>query len=94
MNLAYTILFALPLGLLIRRQSIAILSYLLAGSYLFGFQHTSVMLSWLGHEKPSAFGKFPEEFPAVAETSEAIGYMVINVVTQAIPRPRSCSSAT
>jgi hypothetical protein len=44
-NLAYTILFALPLGLLIRRQSTAILSYLLAGSYLLGFQHTSVMLS-------------------------------------------------
>lgn len=45
MNLAYTALFALPLGLLIRRQSAAILSYMLAGSYLLGFQDSSVMLS-------------------------------------------------
>jgi hypothetical protein len=50
--LAYTILFALPLGSLVRRQSTAVLSYLLAGSYLLRFQQTSVMLSGSATRSP------------------------------------------
>jgi hypothetical protein len=92
-NLAYTILFVLPLGLLIRRQSTAILSYMLAGSYLLGFQHTSVMLSGSATRSPRLSAGSPRSSQPSPKTSEAIGYMVINVVTQAIPRPRSCSSA-
>jgi hypothetical protein len=80
MNLIYTVLVALPLGLFLPSRSTALLAYLLAGSYLFSFQTTSVILDWLGHVSPSAFGPFPEGFPAKASTSEMIGYGVVNAV--------------
>ncbi len=78
MNLIYTVLVALPLGLLISSQSTAILTYLLAGSYLFSFQNTSVLLGWLGHDSRPAFGPFPEGFPVEAATGEVLGYGVVN----------------
>lgn len=80
MNVIYTVLVALPLGLFVASRSTAILSYLLIGSYVFSFQSTSVLLSWLGHESPSAFGPFPEAFPAKASTSELFGYGAVNAV--------------
>ena len=78
MNLIYTVLVALPLGLFISSRSTAILTYLLIGSYLFSFQSTSVLLSWLGHGSDPAFGPYPEAFPAKAVTGEVIGYGVVN----------------
>lgn len=80
MNLVYTVLIAFPLGYFIQTRSTALLSYLLAGSYLFSYQNVGVILDWLGHVSPSAFGPFPEDFPAKASTSETIGYGVINLV--------------
>ena len=80
MNLIYTVLVALPLGLLISSRSTAILTYLLIGSYLFSFQNTSVLLSWLAHRDPSAFGPFPEGFPAESSNGELVGYGVINLL--------------
>ena len=80
MNLIYTALVALPLGLFLTSRSTAVLSYLLIGSYLFSFQNTSVLLSWLGHGSDPAFGPYPEGFPAEAATGEVIGYGVVNAV--------------
>ena len=80
MNLIYTVLVALPLGLFISSRSTALLTYLLVGSYLFSFQNTSVLLGWLGHSDRPAFGPFPEGFPAEAATGEVIGYGVVNAV--------------
>ena len=80
MNLIYTVLLALPLGLLVASRSTAILTYLLIGSYLFSFQNTSVLLNWLGHGSDPAFGPYPEAFPAKAATGEVIGYGVVNVL--------------
>jgi hypothetical protein len=80
MNLIYTVLVALPLGFFLSSRSTAVLSYLLVGSYLFSFQSTSLVLEWLGHKSPSAFGPFPEGFPAEAATSEVMGYGVVNAV--------------
>ena len=80
MNLIYTVLVALPLGLFISSRSTAVLTYLLLGSYLFSFQNTSVLLGWVGHSSRPAFGPFPEGFPAEAVTSEVIGYGVVNAV--------------
>jgi hypothetical protein len=80
MNLIYTVLVALPLGLFISSRSTAVLSYLLVGSYLFSFQSTSVLLGWLGDSSTPAFGPSPEGFPAQAVTSEVIGYGVVNAV--------------
>ena len=80
MNLIYTVLVAFPLGFFVRDRSTALLSYLLFGSYLFSYQSTSVLLDWLGHSSPSAFGPFPDDFPAKASRSEFAGYGVVNLV--------------
>lgn len=80
MTLIYTVLIALPLGYFVRTRSTALLSYLLAGSYLFSYQNTGVLLDWLGHSSPSAFGPFPDDFPAKASPSETLGYGVVNLV--------------
>lgn len=83
MNLIYTVLVALPLGYLVRQRSSAVLWYLLADSYVLGFQHTSVLLDWLGHRAPYAFGPPPDRFPAVADTGETLRYAAINVLITA-----------
>lgn len=80
MNLIYTVLVALPLGFFLSSRSTAILSYLLIGSYLFSFQSVGVLLDWLGHNSPSAFGPFPDGFPAKASTSQYLGYGIVNAV--------------
>ncbi|CAN5617140.1 hypothetical protein BH11ACT8_BH11ACT8_31230 [soil metagenome] len=80
MNLVYTVLVAFPLGFFIASRSTAVLGYLLAGSYLFSYQSTGVLLDWLGHSSPSAFGPFPDGFPARASHSETIAYGVLNLV--------------
>ena len=80
MNLIYTVLVALPLGLFVSSRSTALLSYLLVGSYLFSFQNTSVLLGWLGSQDRPAFGPFPDGFPAEAATGEVIAYGVVNTV--------------
>ena len=80
MNLIYTVLVALPLGLWISSRSTAVLSYLLIGSYLFSFQNTSVLLSWLAHRDRPAFGPFPEGFPAESANVEVFGYGVVNLL--------------
>ena len=38
------------------------------------------MIDWLGHTGPSAFGPFPDDFPAKASSSETIGYGLVNLV--------------
>ncbi|HET8600855.1 MAG TPA: hypothetical protein VFL99_11050 [Segeticoccus sp.] len=78
MNVIYTVLVALPLGVLLPSRSTAILTYLLVGSYLFSFQSTNLVLDWLGHSSPSAFGPFPDDFPAVSSNSAVFGYGVVN----------------
>ncbi len=83
MNLIYTILIALPLGYFVKTRSTAVLAYLLAGSYLFSYQSTIVLLDWFGHESPSAFGPFPDDFPAKASGSETLGYGLVNLAITA-----------
>ena len=80
MILVYTVLFALPIGLLIHRRSTAILTYLAVGAWVFTFQTTSVLLGWLAHEGRSAFGPFPSAFPAVHDSVELFGYAAVNLV--------------
>ena len=83
MNLIYTLLLAFPLGFFVQTRSTALLGYLLAGSYLFSFQSTGCS-DLAGHSSPSAFGPFPDGFPAKASTSETIGYGVVNLVITVI----------
>jgi len=84
MTLIFTILIAFPLGYFVKTRSTAVLAYLLAGSYLFSYQSTIVLLDWFGHESPSAFGPFPDAFPAKASSSETLGYGLINLAITAV----------
>ncbi len=84
MNLIFTVLIAFPLGYFVRNRSTAVLAYLLAGSYLFTYQSTIVLLDWFGHESPSAFGPFPDDFPAKASSGETLGYGLINLAITAV----------
>ncbi len=80
MNLVYTVLLALPIGLLVHRRSTAILTYLAVGAWIFTFQTASLVLSWLAHQGRSAFGPFPTAFPAVHDSAELYGYAAVNLV--------------
>lgn len=80
MILVYTVLFALPIGLLIHRRATAILTYLAVGAWIFSFQTASLVLSWLAHTGRSAFGPFPSAFPAVHDSAELYGYAAVNLV--------------
>ncbi len=84
MNLIFTILIAGPLGYFVKTRSTAVLTYLLVGSYLFTYQSTIVTLDWFGHESPSAFGPFPDDFPAKASSSETLGYGLVNLAITAV----------
>lgn len=79
MNLIYTVLIAFPLGYFVQIRSTAVVTYLVAGSYLFSYQSTIVLLDWFGHSSPSAFGPFPDDFPARASSSETLGYGLVNL---------------
>jgi hypothetical protein len=63
MNLLFTVLAAFPLGLLVRRRQLAILTYLIVGSFLFTFQTLGVLLTWMSGGKGigggSGFGDAP-----------------------------------
>ena len=80
MNIIYTVLFALPIGLLVRPRGTAVLAYLAVGSWVFAFQSVTVLLSWLGHDGRSAFGPFPTALPAASDSSEVFGYGAVNLV--------------
>ena len=84
MILVYTVLFALPIGLLIHRRAPAILTYLAVGAWVFTFQTASLVLSWLAHEGRSAFGPFPSAFPAVHDSAELYSYAAVNLVITTI----------
>lgn len=84
MNLIYTILVALPLGYFVKVRAHAVLGYLLFGAYLFAMQCTSVILDWLGDNRPLAFGPAPTDFPAKSSTREMVSYGLVNLVITVI----------
>lgn len=80
MNIVYALLVAFPLGYVVPRLSVALLGYLLAGSWLFTYQSVGVLLDWLSDSRPVAFGPSPTQFPISYSTSEYVGYGVVNLV--------------
>ena len=48
MNLIYTVLLAFPIGFFVRSRGIAVLSYLLAGSYVFAYGHVNLVITLAG----------------------------------------------
>jgi hypothetical protein len=53
MNLFFTALGALPLGLLVGRRHWALFTYLLVDSFFFSFQTLNVLLTWMSGGKGS-----------------------------------------
>jgi hypothetical protein len=85
MNLLFTVLGALPLGLLVGRRHAALVSYLLVDSFLFSFQTLNVLLTWMSGGKGigggSGFGDSPTGgFPLDYAQGEVIAYGVVNLL--------------
>jgi hypothetical protein len=85
MNLLFTLLGALPLGLLVRRRHVAVLTYLLVDSFLFSFQTLTVLLTWMSGNQGigggSGFGDAPAgTFPISYAHGEVVAYGVVNLL--------------
>jgi len=84
MNIAFTILAALPLGLLVRNRGTAVLAFVVADLFVFTFQTLDVLLNWMagnrGLDGAQAFGPSPAAFPIPYAGSEVIAYGVVNLV--------------
>ena len=88
MNLLFTVLGALPIGLLVHRRHVAVLTYLVVGSFVFSFQTFGVLLTWMSGQKGlgggSGLGAAPTgSFPIHYATGELIAYGVVNLVITA-----------
>jgi hypothetical protein len=80
MMLIYTLLCALPLGLLIRDRGTAVGTYLGAGAFVFTFQSVGLVLDYLAHRNHPAFGPFPDELPIDYSDSDYAGYGLVNLL--------------
>jgi hypothetical protein len=83
MNIAFTILVALPLGLLVRSRGTALLAYLIADLFVFTFQTLDVLLNWMAGKSAiggaNAFGPSPDAVPIHYSESEVIAYGIVNL---------------
>lgn len=83
MNIIFTVLFAFPIGFLVRKRGLAIVGFLAADAILFSFQTLGVLLDWLGPTQGSdgkAFGPKPTGFPVAYSSSELSAYGLVNLV--------------
>jgi len=83
MNIIFTVLFAVPIGFLVKERGIAILTFLALDAILFTFQTLSVLLNWLGPTQGmagNAFGPKPSGFPAAFSQSELTAYGLLNLL--------------
>jgi hypothetical protein len=85
MDLFFTALGALPLGLLVGRRHWALFTYLLVDSFLFSFQTLNVLLTWMSDGKGigsgSGFGDAPTgSFPIDYAKGDVIAYGVVNLL--------------
>ncbi len=88
MNLVFTLVASLGIGFFVRQRSTAVVSYLIAASFLFTFQTLEVLLNWMagnsGINGSGAFGPSPNGFPITYQQSEVIAYGVVNLVIVAV----------
>jgi hypothetical protein len=89
MNLLFTLLGALPLGLLVPHRHLALLTYLVIDSFLFTFQTLDVLLTWMsggqGLARGSGFGDPPAGgFPIDYARAEVVAYGVVNLLITTI----------
>jgi hypothetical protein len=77
-NVAFTLLFAFPLGFLIRRRATAIVTYVLAESFLFTFQTAFLVMKWVDGD-PHAFGDRGRDW-STEQYGMFTSYLVLNGV--------------
>jgi hypothetical protein len=83
MNIIFTVLFAFPVGFLVRRRGLAVVGFLAADAILFTFQTLGVLLDWLGPTQGmsgEAFGPKPSGFPVEYSNGELTAYGLVNLV--------------
>lgn len=85
MNLIFTLLAAFPLGFLVTRRQIALMAYLIVGSFVFSLQSLNLLLTWMsggsGLGGSSGFGDKPSgPFPIDYSSSEVVAYGVVNAI--------------
>ncbi len=78
MNVIYTLLVALPVGLLVRDRSTALISYLISGSFVVTFQTANLLMEWVDGDE-SGLGKHGSGFH-----TEFGAYMVVNSVVTVV----------
>jgi hypothetical protein len=84
MNVIFSIFASLGIGFFVRKRSTALVSYLIADSFLFTFQTLDVLLNWMhgknGVTGDAAFGPFPTGLPLDYKESEVYAYGIVNLV--------------
>jgi hypothetical protein len=81
-NVVFTLLVALPIGFFVRRRGTAIVSFVLAASYLFTFQTAFLVMKWVDGD-PHAFGDRGRNW-STEQYGQFISYLVLNGVIVAI----------
>jgi hypothetical protein len=77
MNLIYTVLLALPIGLLFRPRAFAVFTYLGIGGYVFAFQTVVLSMEWT-NGSTEAFGS--ASGTSLLTDSDVVGYGLVNLV--------------
>lgn len=84
MNIVFTVLAALPIGILVRKRGLAVITYLAVDALVFTFQTLDVLLNWMAGQNglggARAFGPFPTAIPIDFKESEVYAYGVVNLI--------------
>jgi hypothetical protein len=82
MNVVFTILIAFPVGYFISQRSSAVITYVLANSFLFTFQTAFLLMKWVDGDE-HAFGNHTLEW-STERSVQFWSYIVINALIIAV----------
>jgi hypothetical protein len=80
MNFIYVIVFAFPVGYLVRDRGVAITGFLAGGALVFAYQAMNEVMDWL-HGSDAAFGQHPTSLPTPIDNGHIIGYGLVNLIS-------------
>jgi hypothetical protein len=78
MELIVMVLFAFPIGFLVRNRTAAFVAYIAVHAFVFTFQSVNLLIEWVGGST-EAFGTYPD-----ASDSEVLAYGAVNLVIYAV----------
>jgi hypothetical protein len=82
MNVVFTILIAMPLGYFISRRSTAVITFVLANSFLFTFQTAFLVMKWVDGDE-HAFGERGRDW-STEQYGQFYSYIAINALIIAV----------